>query len=322
MAGSWDQKLSLYSIQGGKQAKPIGNEKDLGFDPTSISFFPKGDYMVMSGSDKKVTLWNREGVNLGVVGEMENWIWSTSVNPQNKSIFAGGNDGTIQLHQVNMAQVHGLYQERYAYRELMTDVIIQHLVTETRVKIRCRDYIKKIAIYKDRLAVQLNEKIIIYSVSPDDPYDMKYKAHKKINKKIDCSNLFVFSHHLVLCFEKKIQLLAFTGVLEREWVLETSIKYVKPLSGPPKRESVLVGCQDGSVLKIFIDNGFPIPVIKQTTPICLVDISADRQKVAVIDDFKSLFVYDVKTQQLLFQERNVTSIAWNLEVEDMLAYTG
>lgn len=108
----------------------------------------------------------------------------------------------------------------------------------------------------------------------------------------------------------------------REWVLETSIKYVKPLSGPPKRESVLVGCQDGSVLKIFIDNGFPIPVIKQTTPICLVDISADRQKVAVIDDFKSLFVYDVKTQQLLFQERNVTSIAWNLEVEDMLAYTG
>jgi len=68
----------------------------------------------------------------------------------------------------------------------MTDVIIQHLVTETRVKIRCRDYIKKIAIYKDRLAVQLNEKIIIYSVSPTDPYDMKYKAHKKISKKIDC----------------------------------------------------------------------------------------------------------------------------------------
>ena len=68
----------------------------------------------------------------------------------------------------------------------MTDVIIQHLVTETRVKIRCRDYFKRIAIYKDRLAVQLNEKIIIYSVSPEDPYDMKYKAHKKISKKIDC----------------------------------------------------------------------------------------------------------------------------------------
>ena len=105
----------------------------------------------------------------------------------------------------------------------------------------------------------------------------------------------MFSQHLVLCFEKKIQLLSFSGVLEREWVLETNVKYVKPLSGPPRRESLLVGCGDGSVLKIFIDNGFPIPLIKQTTAIALVDISADRQKVAVIDDHKSLFVYDVKT---------------------------
>ena len=126
----------------------------------------------------------------------------------------------------------------------------------------------------------------------------------------------------MLCFERKIQLLAFNGVLEREWILESNIKYIKPLSGPAKRESLLIGCQDGNVYKIFIDNGFPIPIIKQTTSISIVDISADRQKLAVIDDHKSLFVYDVKTQELLFQERNITSIAWNLEVEDMLAYTG
>jgi intraflagellar transport protein 122 len=100
---------------------------------------------------------------------------------------------------------------------------------------------------------------------------------------------------LVFVFEKKIQLLAFNGVLEREWILESKINYVKPLSGPAKRESLLVGGEDGVVLKIFIDNAFPIPIIKQTTAISLVDISADRQKVAVIDDHKSLFVYDVKT---------------------------
>ena len=149
--------------------------------------------MAIGGSDKKITLWNKEGVLLGTVGEMNDWVWSVAVNPVSKSIFAGANNGAISLYNVEFNVINGLYQDRYAYRELMTDVIIQHLVTETRVKIRCRDYIKKIAIYKDRLAVQLPERIIIYSVSNEDPYDMKYKAYKKINKKIDCNLLFVVS---------------------------------------------------------------------------------------------------------------------------------
>ncbi len=109
--------------------------------------------MAIGGSDKKVTLWNKEGILLGTVGDMKDWIWSVAVNPVTKTIFSGANNGSIAMHTVELLTVHGLYQDRYAYRELMTDVIIQHLVSETRVKIRCRDYIKKIAIYKERLAV-------------------------------------------------------------------------------------------------------------------------------------------------------------------------
>lgn len=40
-------------------------------------------------------------------------------------------------------------------RENMTDVIVQNLVTNKKVRIKCRDLVKKIAIYKDRLAVSL-----------------------------------------------------------------------------------------------------------------------------------------------------------------------
>jgi intraflagellar transport protein 122 len=64
--------------------------------------------------------------------------------------------------------------------------------------------------------------------------------------------------------------------LEREWVLDSNIRYVKTVSGPPKREGMLVGLKNGSVLKLFIDNAFPIPLVKQTTPIKVVDISSDR----------------------------------------------
>jgi hypothetical protein len=58
-----------------------------------MTFFAKGDYFVMSGSNKKITLWNREGVLLGEVGEMKDWIWTTSVNPKNNSVCSGGNGG-------------------------------------------------------------------------------------------------------------------------------------------------------------------------------------------------------------------------------------
>ena len=42
---------------------------------------------------------------------------------------------------------------RYAYRESMTEVVVKHLITEDSIRLKCKDLIKKIAIYKNRLAV-------------------------------------------------------------------------------------------------------------------------------------------------------------------------
>ncbi len=40
----------------------------------------------------------------------------------------------------------------------------------------------------------------------------------------------------------------------------------------------------GTVLKIFVDNPFPIKLIKQTTAIRCLDLNCDRTKLAVVDD--------------------------------------
>ena len=44
--------------------------------------------------------------------------------------------------------VHGLYRDRYAFREYMTDVVVQNMVTEQKTRIKCRAYVKKISVYK------------------------------------------------------------------------------------------------------------------------------------------------------------------------------
>lgn len=48
----------------------------------------------------------------------------------------GCQDGTIAFYQLIFSTVHGLYKDRYAYRDSMTDVIVQHLITEQKGNVR------------------------------------------------------------------------------------------------------------------------------------------------------------------------------------------
>mmetsp|Transcript_40077 Transcript_40077/g.89958 ORF Transcript_40077/g.89958 Transcript_40077/m.89958 type:complete len:1284 (-) Transcript_40077:23-3874(-) len=318
VVGCWDQALYFYKVSG----QEYGREHKLEFDPCSIDFFSTGDYFVLGGSGKKVQLWSREGVLLGDIGEKDDWIWSVAVRPRQNNVVVGCNDGTVMMYQVVFSTVHGLYQDRYAYRDVMTDVIIQHLVTEQKVRIRCKDCVKKIAVYRDRLAVQLPDKVIIYEVSHEDPLDMHYKNIEKIKQKFVCSLLVVTTHHIILCQERKLQLYSFQGVLEREWNLDALIRYIKVVGGAPQREGLLVGLKNGHVMKIFVDNAFPVTLIKQATAIRCLDLSCRRKKLAVVDETSNLLVYDLDTQALVYQEPNANSVAWNTEMEDMLAYSG
>lgn len=50
--------------------------------------------------------------------------------------------------QLSWDIIHGLYGDRYAYRENMTDVIIQNLITSQKVRIKCKDLVSKKSIKK------------------------------------------------------------------------------------------------------------------------------------------------------------------------------
>ena len=207
-------------------------------------------------------------------------------------------------------------------RHLLTDIVVQHLVTDQKTRIKCKDLVQKVSIYKNRLAVQMPEKIYVYVVSTDDHSGMKYKLYKKILKKIPCSLLVVASYNLVLCQENKLILLDFEGETEREWVFEALIKFVKAFGGAPKKEGFLVGLQNGDAFQVFVDNPFPILLVRQSAPIRILDLSLGKRKLAVVDENSVLNVYDLTTKELLYQEMNTISAAWNTDMDDLLAYSG
>lgn len=139
----------------------------------------------------------------------------------------GCQDGTLACYNLAFNTVHALYRERYAFRENMCDIIIQHLVSGQKVRIKCRDLVNKIAIYRNRLAVQLPERVVLYELSSAENQPMHYKVKEKIGKKFECSLLVVCAQHLVLCQEKKLQSLDFSGVMQREWVNMTLLCHIE-----------------------------------------------------------------------------------------------
>ena len=55
------------------------------------------------------------------------------------------------------------------------------------------------------------------------------------------------------------------------------------------------------VLQIFIDNPFPMTMLKLNTSLRCIDINANREKLAIVDEHNTCLVYNIKSKELLFQ---------------------
>ena len=317
--GDWGQKLSFYQLNG----RQIGKDKNLGFDPCCLSYFCNGDFILVSGSNKELTVYSREGIRLISIASEDSWVWSAAGHPEQQNAVVGTNNGTISFYSVSISMVHGLYKDRYAYRENLTDVVVQHLVTDQVVKIKCRDMVKRVAIYKQRLAVVLAEQLIVYELVGDDPSsDMDYKVKERILRKFDCSLLVICSQHVVLCQEDRLQLVGFAGEQVRHWQLDSVVRYIKVIGGPSGKEGLLVGLKSGQVLKLFVNSPFPVQLLTHHSSVRCVDLNVDQNKLAVVDESNTCSIYQTASCELLSQDPDATSVAWNSHHPDLLCYSG
>eukprot|EP01028_Stygiella_incarcerata_P008814 TRINITY_DN3952_c0_g1_i1.p1 TRINITY_DN3952_c0_g1~~TRINITY_DN3952_c0_g1_i1.p1 ORF type:complete len:1238 (-),score=308.25 TRINITY_DN3952_c0_g1_i1:116-3280(-) len=312
----WDKTISFYNTSG----RHLGS-RQMKRDACSLSFMGNGDYFFVGGTDRTVTMWSKEGIELSPIVAIGGWVWCCKTKPMQNVVAVGGNDGTLSLISNHFPTVHGLFQDHYALRSRMTDVVVQHLVTKEELRIPCRNLVKKIALYKDRLAVQLPDYVMVYRTFVDESLELKYKVMHKIPQKRECNLLVVTSRHIFLCLEKRLLLLNFEGAVVREWIMGAIIRYIKVIGGPPGREGLLVGLRSGDILKVFVDNAFPIDVYKMRESIRCLDMSSSKEKLAAVDEKNHLVVYDIKQGKVLHEFDGATSVSWNSEYEDMLCYS-
>ena len=84
----------------------------------------------------------------------------------------------------------------------------------------------------------------------------------------------------------------------------------------------MLGLKSGQVLKIFLNNAFPVPLLKIGSAIRCLDLNSNRHKLAVVDENNDLLVYTVPEAELQYKESNANSVAWNTSSEDMLCFSG
>lgn len=280
-----------------------------------------------------MTLYSKEGAKLSEVCLKDSWIWSSACHGDTDLLAIGTQSGHIEVTRLRFEAVHSLYRDRYAYRENLTEVIVHHLVTEKRVRIKCKDLIRNLALYKNKLAVQLSDRVCIYESNAEDSMDMHFRLNGKGKIMLkdsreestpsdgirnDFNLMTITSMNLVFCVENVLELYSFDGLRQKVWVLDAPAKCIRGDGGPEGHEAIILGLASGSIIKVFVDNPFPMELTKRSHGVVQLDINLYRTVVLSVDSNNLLNITDLQTQNVMFSAPNVKSASFNTEVEDLI----
>ena len=124
-------------------------------------------------------------------------------------------------------------------------------------KIKCREIISKISIFESYVAAQCRNRMKIFTRSVQKFENISIFDVPEETSLIVCASMMV-----IACYGERLTAYDFTGVVTREWVMSSPVRFVKILPGLPGSECMIVALEDGSVSKIFLDSSFPIQIQK------------------------------------------------------------
>lgn len=334
IVGCWDKTYTLYRLTG-ESALSL-TERKLAYYPLSLrsvtNHQSKTNYVVISGSNKQVQILSREGTKLADVSKMtDSWVWTADANAEEELLAYGTNHGLIGFAKMKFDAVHSLYNDRYAYRENLTEVIVHHLGTDKKVRIKCKDMIHNISLFRNKLAVQLLDRICVYESNVDDAMDIHFRlkgqkillasASFNLESKSVTNLMVVTSGHVFSSLDCFLELYSQTGLRQRLWKMDAPVLCLKVDGGMDGKEGILVGLANGSVQKFFVGEPFSMEVATRKAGVKSAMVNIYRTLVATVDINNVLVISELSTHETVFTMEGVVAACFNSEVEDLLCVT-
>jgi intraflagellar transport protein 122 len=220
------------------------------------------------------------------VANHKSWLWAGSCHIHSDRVVLGSDAGVIDMVQMSFTAVHSLYRDRYAFRENLTEILVHHLGAERKARIKCKDLVQRLALYRNKLAVQvqfalyfssnifngfvsqLTDRVCIYESNADETMDMHFRLRRErimiasTERDRPSDLMVVTSLHLVMCRDNMMELYTLDGHRVRVWIFDEKISYVKVNGGLEGKEAIIVGISSGIIYKVFVDNPFPVELGK------------------------------------------------------------
>ncbi len=307
--GSWDMTLSFYD----DFCRQLSEDQYLDYYPSSVTFYGNSsDYVVVGGSSGNFCLLSREGIRLQNFGNSSrsNWIWDAKGFSEKQLIASVDSSGLVSCYFIDSDNpVKHQWKKVLAYRESGTCIAIHYFHHNYNTRIKCNGYIRALALLDDKIAVAVQEQILIYDI-----YSQCTLKHS-IDTKLTIDFIRMTSNHLIASINNVLRVYdSTTGKVIKEWYLDSNITCIENLSTKGE-ERVLVGCQDGRILAFSIDSSFYASILRLSCQITSIDVSCKSRYIGIICDKSHLYIYDQMTKAYVQDVRGPHSIIFHDEIE-------
>ncbi|KAL5111573.1 hypothetical protein TcWFU_002419 [Taenia crassiceps] len=173
---------------------------------------------------------------------------------------------------------------------------------------------------REKSLIQLSDRILIYESAIDDTLDMHYRIQEKVMLKFNCQLLVLTSRHIVYCQGRRITCINSQGEIEQEWRVGSPVQYIHQQGSLEEDEGLIIGMMDGQITKVTLSSLFAVPLINISTKISCVGVSADCDKIAIIDGSSTLTIRSLTTHEIHMRETGAQGFAWNQINNNLLCY--